>query len=62
MVVDIDDYGKTVETSTKQYLKKTNKALKDNLAELEEASQYFKEHYGDTDPDVLYEELEDRLR
>lgn len=133
--LNIDDYGKTVETSAKQYLKKANQALKDNLAEvidqayyqgnddkadefansimvelfldtvtnwmdnlnkqspqfdngltqatinqldniadqagmnclvndtdLEKASQYFKEHYGDTDPDVLYEELEDRLR
>lgn len=133
--LNIDDYGKTIETSAKQYLKKANQALKDNLAEvigqayyqgnddkadefansimvelfldtvtnwmdsinkqspqfdngltkatinqldniagqagmnclvndtaLEEASQYFKEHYGDTDPDVLYKELEDRLR
>ena len=131
----IDDYGKAVETSAKQYLKKANQALKNNLAEvidqayyqgyddeadefaksvmvelfldavtnwmgnlnkqspqfdngltqatinqldniagqagmnclvndidLEKASQYFREHYGNTDPDVLYEELEDRLR
>ena len=131
----IDDYGETVKHSAKQYLKKANQALKDNLAEvidqayyqgnddkadefansimvelfldtvtnwmdnlnkqspqfdngltqatinqldniagqaemnclvndtdLEEVSQYFKEHYGDTEPEALYEKLENHLR
>lgn len=33
-----------------------------NDIDLEEASQYFKEHYGDTDLQTLYEKLKDHLR
>ena len=36
----IDDYGKTVETSAKKYLKTANQALKDNLAEVIDQAYY----------------------